>query len=180
MAARIIIISGGCGTGKTSISRLLAENSNNAYTVHLHTDDYYQFIRKGYIAPWLDGSGDQNETVINAAVASAKRFSEDGYEVYVDGVIGPWFLAPWIQLTEEGFDVRYIVLRPEEQTTISRALKRPQKDGFPLNRDAIISVWHSLSDLGKYESNVVNTTEQTIDESVVHIQRMLTGNAFRI
>lgn len=180
MIARIVIVSGACGTGKTSIARLLAKNSTYDYTAHIHTDDFYQYIRKGYISPWLDDSGDQNETVIDAVVASAKRFAEGGYEVYVDGVIGPWFLAPWIKLAEEGFDIRYIVLRPDEETTISRALERTQRDYFPLNREDIKNVWRSLSDLGKYESNVVDTTAQTIDESTVHIQKMLRTNAFRI
>lgn len=180
MTARIVIVSGACGTGKTSIARLLAKNSTYDYAVHIHTDDFYQYIRKGYISPWLDGSGDQNETVIDAVVASTKSFSEGGYEVYVDGVIGPWFLEQWIKLAEEGFDIRYIVLRPDEETTISRAFERTQRDYFPLNRDDIKNVWNSLSDLGKYESNVVDTTTQTIDESVVYIQKMLQRNAFRI
>lgn len=180
MTARIVIVSGACGTGKTSIARLLAKNSTYAYAVHIHTDDFYQYIRKGYITPWLDSSGDQNETVIDAVVASTKRFSEGGYEVFVDGVIGPWFLQPWIKLAEEGFDIRYIVLRPDEETTISRALERTQRDYFPLNRDDIKNVWNSLSDLDKYESNVVDTTAQTIDESMVYIQKMLQANAFRV
>lgn len=180
MAARIVIVSGACGTGKTSIARLLAKNSTYVYAVHIHTDDFYQYIRKGYVIPWLDSAGDQNETVIDAVVACAKRFSEGGYEVYVDGVIGPWFLAPWIMLAEDGFDIRYIVLRPDEETTISRALERTQRDCFPLNRDDIKNVWSSLSNLGEYESNVVDTTAQTIDESTVQIQKMLRTNAFRI
>lgn len=180
MAARIVIISGACGTGKTSIAHLLAKNSTYPYAVHLHTDDFYQYIQKGYTAPWSDASGDQNETVIDAVVASTKKFSEGGYEVYVDGVIGPWFLAPWVKLAEEGFDIRYIVLRPDEETTISRAFERTQRDYFPLNRDDIKNVWSSLSDLDKYEANVVDTTAQTIDESMVYIQKMLQRNTFCI
>lgn len=180
MKARIVIVSGACGTGKTSIARLLAENSSCARAAHLHTDDFYQYIRKGYTAPWLDESGDQNETVIDAVVASAKKFSEGGYEVYVDGVIGPWFLAPWTETAREGIDIRYIVLRPDEQTTVSRALKREQRDFFSLSRDAIIDVWQSLSNLGKYEPNVIDTTAQTIEESAACIQKMLQEGAFRI
>lgn len=179
MTGRIVIISGACGTGKTSIARLLAKNSSYAYAVHIHTDDFYQYIRNGYISPWLDGSCDQNETVIDAIVESTKRFSEGGYEVYVDGVIGPWFLKQWIKLAEEGFDIRYIVLRPDEETTISRAFERTPRDYFPLNRDDIKNVWNSLADLGKYESNVVDTTAQIVDECTMYIQKMLQKNAFR-
>lgn len=71
-------------------------------------------------------------------------------------------------------------MRPDEETTISRALERTQRDYFPLNRDDIKNVWNSLSDLDKYESNVVDTTAQTIDESMVYIQKMLQANAFRV
>ncbi len=180
MAARIVIVSGACGTGKTSIAHLLAEKSEHACAVHIHTDDFYQYIRKGYIAPWLDGSGGQNEIVVDAVVASARKFSEGGYEVYIDGVIGPWFLAPWIHLAEKGIDVRYIVLRPDEQTTIVRASERTQRDEFPLSRDVIANIWRSLSNLGDYESNVVDTTAQTVDESVAYIQKMLREKAFRL
>lgn len=98
MAARIVIISGACGTGKSSSSRLLAEKSPYDCAVHIHSDDFYQYIRKGYIAPWLEGSGKQNEVMIEAVAASAERFSAGGYEVFVDGTIGPWFLEPWEKL----------------------------------------------------------------------------------
>lgn len=59
MAARIVIISGACGTGKSSSSRLLAEKSPYDCAVHIHSDDFYQYIRKGYIAPWLEAAGNR-------------------------------------------------------------------------------------------------------------------------
>ena len=180
MTARIVIISGATGTGKTSISRILAENSTYDRAVHIHTDDFYQYIRKGYISPWLNGTSKQNETMIESVAASAKRFSAGGYEVYVDGVIGPWFLEPWNKIAEDGVDVRYIVLRPDEQTTILRATDREQRDYFPLNYEVIKDIWRSLSDLGIYESNVIDTTDQTVDESVTLIQKMLLEGAYRI
>lgn len=180
MAARIVIVSGACGAGKTSIARALTENSNYQCAVHLHTDDFYQYIRKGYIAPWLDSSSDQNAVAVNAIAASAKSFSEGGYEVYVDGVVGPWFLVPWLKLAQEGIDVRYIVLRPDEQTTIARALNRAQADDAELSRDAVKTVWQSLSNLGKYEQNAIDTTTQTLAETVAHLKKRLEENEFRL
>jgi cytidylate kinase len=180
MSARIVVISGAPGTGKTSVSRILAENSTYDRAVHIHTDDFYQYIRKGYISPWLDGSGDQNNTMIEAAAASAKRFSAGGYEVFVDGVIGPWFLKPWIQISEEGIDVRYIVLRPSEQTTVLRVNNREQNEYFPLSDEVVKNLWRSFTDLGKYESHVLDTTAQTVVESAAHIQKMLLEENFRL
>ena len=71
---KIVLISGSPGTGKTSISQKMAENPSNELAVHIHTDDFYQFISRGYVAPWEYESGNQNETVIKVAAASAEKF----------------------------------------------------------------------------------------------------------
>jgi hypothetical protein len=119
-------------------------------------------------------------TILEAAAASAKRFSAGGYEVYVDGVIGPWFLKPLIQTAEEGIDVRYIVLRPSEQTTVLRVNNREQNEYFPLSDEVVKNLWRSFTDLGKYESHVLDTTAQTVNESAAHIQKMLLEENFRL
>ena len=147
MEARIVIISGAYGTGKSSSSRLLAEKSPYDCAVHIHSDDFYQYIRKGYIAPWLEGSGKQNEVMIEAVAASAERFS---------------------------------VLRPDEQATILRATEREQKADFPLSYEVIKNIWRSFSDLGQYEANVVDTTDQTVEESIALIQERLQAGEFRL
>lgn len=180
MPSRIVIVSGAPGSGKTSVSRILSENSACERAVHMHTDDFYQYIRKGYISPWLDGSGDQNETVIKAVAASAKRFYRGGYEVFVDGVVGPWFLKPWVQMAEDGVDVHYVILRPSEEATVFRVLNREQNEYFPLNPEVVKALRQSLTGLGKYEPHVVDTTDQTVEESAALIQKMLLEDHFRI
>lgn len=177
---RIVVVSGSPGTGKTSVSTRLAEESPRDRAAHIHTDDFYQYIRKGYIAPWARGSGDQNETVVEAAAACARRFCAGGYEVVVDGTIGPWFIDPWIEIAREGVDVRYIVLRPDRATTVGRATARVQREFFPLDEGIVGDLWASLADLGEYEPHAVDTTGQTIDESVALIRSMLREGAFRI
>ena len=180
MMSGIVIISGACGTGKSTISRLLAESSLCQYTVHMHTDDFYAYIRKGYIEPWKDESGDQNEVVIHAVTASAKQFIAGGYEVYVDGVIGPWFLKQWLKLAGEGYDVRYVILRPDEESTVFRAANREQREEFPLDSEAVRKMWNMFSELGEYEANVIDTTNQTASESAALIKKLLNDGKFRV
>ena len=180
MTAKIVIISGACGTGKSTISKLLAENSPCRRSVRIHTDDFYEYIKKGYIDPWNDEAGDQNEIVVNAVTASAKEFLLGGYEVYVDGVIGPWFLEQWLKLANEGFDVRYVVLRPDEESTVFRAENREQRTEFPLDETAVRKMWRMFSELGKYEANVVDNSNQTVSESAETIQKLLEDGRFRI
>lgn len=177
---RIVIITGAPGTGKSTVCRILAEKSASDKAVHIEVDDFWQYIRKGYIHPWLDGSGEQNETVVESVAASANIYSEGGYEVYVAGTIGPWFLKPWIDIAETGIDVRYIVLRPDEQTTVLRATERKQREFFPLNSEVLRDLWKSFMHLGKYEKHVLDTTGQTVDESAEVIQKMLFESKFRL
>ena len=180
MAGKIILISGACGTGKSTVSRILARSWGEELTVHLHTDDFYGYIQKGYRQPWEAESGDQNQVVMDCAAACAKQFALGGYQVFVDGVVGPWFLPPWRALAGRGIDLRYVVLRPEERETVSRAAKREQRAEFPLDFDTVSQIWRSLADLGEYEPHAVDTTGQTPEESAALLRRRLEAGEFAL
>ena len=53
MQGRIIIITGSPGTGKTTTSAIIARESNMEKSVHMHTDDFYHYLSKGAIPPYL-------------------------------------------------------------------------------------------------------------------------------
>lgn len=76
--------------------------------------------------------------------------------------------------------MRYVILRPDEQATILRATEREQKADFPLSYEVIKNIWRSFSDLGQYEANVVDTTDQTVEESIALIQERLQAGEFRL
>ena len=63
MSARIVLISGAAGVGKTTLSKLLAENSEYDHAVCLQYDGFNDFILKGFKPPWLTEARNQNETV---------------------------------------------------------------------------------------------------------------------
>ena len=177
---KIVLMSGPCGTGKTTLSRLLAENSSANQTVHMHTDNFYEYICKGYIEPWKDGSGDQNKTVISAAAVCAGTYCQGGYDVFVDGVIGPWFLEIWQQLAKNGSDVRYVILQPDREETVRRGLEREARAEFPLTRAVFEQMWDSFADLGAFAAHAVDTTGQSAAESAEMIREMLEQGAFRL
>ena len=172
----IVIISGSPGSGKSSVSKLLAENSPYDKTIHFHTDDFYHSICKGYIAPWRSEAEEQNTTIIESFTASVARLNIGGYEVIVDGVIGPWFLSPWLDLVKNGFDVQYVILRPDKQTIIKRASEREKK----VDDDAVRRMWQAFEDLGSYKSHAINTSYQSVNETATQIRRLLNDNAMRI
>ena len=180
MHAGIILISGACGTGKTTVARLLAEQTGADRAVHLHTDDFYGYIRKGYVPPWQAGSKAQNETAVAAAAAAAEQFAAGGFEVYVDGVIGPWLLASWRGLSARGLDVRYIVLRPDAETAVRRASARPKNAQTPLEADVVRKMCGEFADLGPYEANAVDTSAQTPADTAQMLCRLLRQGGFRL
>ena len=155
---RIIIITGSPGTGKTTIASIVAHESDFTKSVHMHTDDFYHYLSKGAIPPHLPESQEQNLVVVEAFLEAAKRYAHGGYDVIVDGIIGPWFLAPWMKIVQEGYEVHYIVLRADKEETMKRAIERT-KLSKEANIELVEVMWEQFAKIGDYESFVINTTD---------------------
>ena len=167
---RILIVTGSPGTGKTTAAALAAQQTSLEKSVHMHTDDFYHYLSKGYIAPHLPASNEQNRVVIEAFLESAKRFARGGYDVVVDGIVGLWFLQPWRQAAREGYEVHYIVLRASREETLKRATGRA-KLNRETNIELVETMWEQFADLGEYERNAIDTTHLTIRDTVSAIQK---------
>ena len=114
----VTVISGAPGSGKTTLARSLAENSMKG--VHIPTDYFSDFVRHK-LDPSLPGSEIQNEVILNAWCDAAVVYRAAGYEVFVDGVIGPW----WFEQLREKFGVfRYVVLSCDLKDSLSRVSAR--------------------------------------------------------
>ena len=167
-AGRIVIITGSPGTGKTTAAAFVAQQSVLEKSIHMHTDDFYGYLSKGAIPPHLPESHTQNNAVIAAFLQAAKCFAGSGYDVIVDGVIGPWFLDPWIRLAQSGVDVHYIVLRAGKEETMRRAIERP-KLNQGTNAELVEAMWAQFTNLGRYERHVIETDNLSIQETVLAI-----------
>ncbi len=169
---RIIIITGSPGTGKTTAASIIAKESDMEKSVHMHTDDFYHYLSKGAIPPHLPESNEQNLVVIEAFLEAAKRYVKGGYDVIVDGIVGPWFLKPWQDAAKEGYEVHYIILRSSKDETMKRAVERSK-----LNREANIelveTMWEQFNDLGDYEQNVIDTTNLLTGDTVFAIKKII-------
>ncbi len=63
---RIIIITGSSGTGKTTTAPIVSQKSDVEKSIHMHTDDFYHYLSKSAILPYLPQSNEQNLIVIEA------------------------------------------------------------------------------------------------------------------
>lgn len=147
--------------------------------MQIETDWFYRSIRKGFVPTWLADAQTQNITVLDALVAAAKEYARGGYAVYVDGIIGPWYLTPWIDVVKAGCDIRLIVLKPSLDVTLARAKLR-QGAQMLKQPELIGQMWTYFSDLGSYQSHEMDTSDQSIDESLAAIARAIAEGRFRL
>ena len=150
---RIIVITGAPGTGKTTTASAVAKESDLEKSVHMHTDDFYHYLSKGAIPPHLPESNEQNLIVIEAFLEAAKRYARGGYDVIVDGI-----------------------LRASKEETLKRAVERSKLDR-KTNIELVETMWEQFCNLGIYESNVVDTTNYSIQETVSAVQEKIASRA---
>ena len=177
MTARIIILTGPPGAGKTTLAKRLTAMSPAIAAAHLHSDDFFGYIKKGFVAPWLTASARQNAAITEALAASACAFARAGIEVVLDGIVGPWFLGTYRNAAAPfGIELHYVVLRLSLETARVRARDRavaPLAD-YPVN------IHEQLADLGELEGHALVIDGLSPDEALARVAEGLTAGRFRL
>jgi len=174
LPCKILILSGPPGAGKTTTAQALADMAS-VPAVHLHADDFWRFIRRGAVPPYLPEAQRQNEVVIDVLTRAADGYAAGGYFVIVDGIIGPWFLEPFRALRAP---THYIVLRPPLAAAIERCRLR---GGDTLTDPGPIAALHEqLGSLGELERHVLETDGQSRQDTLRAVAEALESSAFRL
>jgi cytidylate kinase len=170
----LLILTGAPGSGKTTTAKALAAKIGSA-KVHLHSDDFWHFIKNGYIQPYLPNANGQNEVVIKALANAVSSYALGNYFVILDGIIGPWFLQPFINLR---LPLHYIVLRPP----LSLAIERCRRRGGDTLTDPgpITSLYDQFSALGPLEKHVLPIGDETKDETLTRVIEVLWSGRCRL
>lgn len=117
----LLVVTGPPGSGKSTVSKLLVQQRGPSALVE--GDQFFAFLARGAIEPWLPESHEQNAVVVDAAAAATGRFTNGGFFTVYDGVVGPWFIdafAAAAGLTA----LDYVVLMPDVETCVERVLSR--------------------------------------------------------
>ena len=162
------------GAGKSTTARSLVMASGGS-AVHLHSDDFWHFIKKGAIPPYLPEAHKQNEIVMAVLAQAADGYARGNYFVIVDGIIGPWFLDAFRSLERP---MHYIVLRP----TVEDAIERCQlRGGNTLSDPEPIRALHKqFSALGRLERYVIDTAGHSPDATFTAVCAALASGRFRL
>ncbi len=174
----MIILTGPPAAGKTTVAGLLAAEAS-VPTVHLTTDLFYRSIRTGFVLPFLPEAHRQNEVVIDAIVATVVTFARGGYDVVVDGIVGPWFLPPFRAASErDQLALSYVVLRPDLATTLSRAKERVGDELKDV--DAITGLHAAFEQLGDLADHAIDTGDLDADQTTEVVRRVLSSGRYRL
>ncbi len=168
-ARQVVVLSGSPGSGKSTVAAAIAALAGSP-KVHLHTDDFWGFIKAGHLEPWLPEAAAQNQTVMAVAAAAAERYALGGYFVIVDGVVGPWFIEAFTRLA---VPTHYLVLR----TSLDDAIRRcQQRGGDTLSDPAIVAeLYAQFADLGRFEPHALDVTGLAPDAAMTGVEHALSA-----
>jgi hypothetical protein len=135
--------------------------------LHLPADVFYAFPAYP-VSPVPPGAHEQSAAVIAVVSRAAAAFAARGYEVFPEGIVGPWFLpVVAAELASTRIPVEYVVLQVGRDEAVRRATSRLQSGD-----EVVVRHMHAeFQNLREYASHAFDTTDMSIDDTFAEFAR---------
>jgi cytidylate kinase len=171
--ASITIVSGCPGAGKTTLARELACRTEGG--LHLLSDTFYRFPARP-LDPTTPAAHRQNASIMRALGRAAGSFAEDAYAVFLDGVIGPWFLPVLARELPRDVPLEYVVLQVRLQDALDRV-----RDREGAGTSAGVTRMHrAFSELGEFGRCALETSQASVEEVIAEFLARRERGEFRV
>lgn len=128
--------------------------------VCLETDVFYRFLTHRQ-DPSTAESHTQNTAVTRAFLNAARSFYSDGYDVFVDGVIGPW----WLDTIREVLPVfQYALLHADLATVLQRTTQRANTKQASANPELVRTMHGQFEAVINDGAEAIDTAEKTPEQ----------------
>jgi predicted kinase len=172
--SNIIFITGAPGSGKSTVSRQVAENFRRS--VHLQVDHLRDMMVKGAELPtgqeWNDEATRQFKLARSSATFMAKNYAAAGFVVVIDDVCAPADFADYYSELFEDSAVRRVLLMPAQPALIERMQKRNGPyDQFLI--PFVPAIYAYLDPLPKSGWIVIDNSDMTVEQTVQEVLRRI-------
>ena len=156
--AKLYVITGPAGVGKSTVSRKIAESSGKSALIE--GDDLYAQIIGGYVNPWEEGN--YLDTFWKLSLSSIRVYLEDGFDVVFNYIVSPDQLE-MIRNEFSNCELRFVVLLVDEETILARDKRRPAE--FQMKERCIILL-NEFKEHNYPVEYILDTSHMTVDETV--------------
>ena len=159
--AKLYIITGPAGVGKSTISKGIAESSEKS--VLIEGDEIYHQVVGGYVPAWKEGN--HLDVFWKVCMDIIKDYLDYGYDVIFNYIIEK---ERFHELKEQfsNIDMKFIVLLLKEETLLQRDKERPE--GCQMKERCLVLLKEFI-DYQYDEKNILYTDNLTIEETIKEV-----------
>ena len=159
--AKLYIITGPAGVGKSTISNEIAKLSNKSALIE--GDEIYHQVVGGYVSAWLPGN--HLDMFWKVSLKTIETYLNDGYDVVFNYIIGSKDLSRFDIFND--YEKKFVVLITDEKTIMERDKLRPEDCQM---KERCIILLNSFKNDDYDNKYYLDTSKLSVEESVKKIE----------